>query len=45
MQKKYDAPELTLIGKAGEVVMGSAGLGGDSPWQTASDFEFEQDNL
>jgi hypothetical protein len=43
MQKKYEAPELTLIGQADEVVMG-LGIGGDDlPHQTAPDFEFEQD--
>lgn len=43
--KKYQAPELKLIGQAGEVVMGSPGSGFDAPTLTASDFEFEQDNL
>jgi hypothetical protein len=43
MQKKYEAPELTLIGKADEVVMGFGGSGDDMPQQTAPDFEFEQD--
>ncbi|HKR12338.1 MAG TPA: hypothetical protein VJT15_09795 [Pyrinomonadaceae bacterium] len=43
MQNKYEAPELTLIGQAEDVVMGS-GLGGDDiPNQLALDFEFEQD--
>jgi hypothetical protein len=43
--KKFEAPELTLIGQAGEVVMGS-GLGsGDFPQLAAPDFEFEQDSL
>jgi hypothetical protein len=43
MQNKYEAPELTLIGQAEDVVMG-AGLGGDDvPNQLALDFEFEQD--
>jgi len=45
MQNKFDAPELTLIGQAGEVVMGSGILGDDNPLQTAPDFEFEQDSL
>jgi len=45
MQNKFDAPELTLIGQASEVVMGFGGSGVDGPWQTASDFEFEQDSL
>lgn len=43
MQKKYDAPELTLIGRADDVVMGSSTGGFDSPNQTAPDFEFEHD--
>lgn len=45
MQKKYEAPEVTLVGQAGEVVMGSGGIGFDAPQQSASDFEFEQDSL
>lgn len=43
MEKTYEAPELTLVGQAGEVVMGSGCCGGDCPLQTAPDFEFEQD--
>jgi len=43
MQKKYEAPELTLIGQADEVVMGSGGSGFDAPFKSAMDFEFEQD--
>lgn len=43
MQKQYEAPELTLIGQANEVVMGSGDTGIDLPQQSASDFEFEQD--
>jgi hypothetical protein len=43
MQKKYEAPELTLIGQADEVVMGSGCCGNDLAQQTAPDFEFEQD--
>ena len=43
MQTNYEAPELTLIGEANEVVMGS-GIGGDDlPKQFGLDFEFEQD--
>jgi hypothetical protein len=43
MQTNFDAPELTLIGEASEVVMGS-GMGGDDlPQQLAPDFEFAQD--
>jgi len=43
MQKKYEAPELTLIGQANDVVMGAGGTGLDMPEQTVPDFEFEQD--
>jgi hypothetical protein len=43
MQKNYEAPELTLIGPANEVVMGSGDAGTDMPLQSAPDFEFEQD--
>lgn len=43
MQKKYEAPELTLIGEADEVVMGTGGVGPDIPFHGAQDFEFEQD--
>lgn len=43
MQKNYETPELTLIGRANDVVMGSSGSGLDCPHQTAPDFEFEQD--
>jgi hypothetical protein len=43
MHEEYEAPELTVIGQADEVVMGS-GIGGDDfPKQFGSDFEFEQD--
>ena len=45
MQSKFEAPEVKLIGPAGEVVMGSGINGLDSPLQTAPDFEFEQDSL
>ena len=45
MLKKYEAPKLTLIGQAGEVVMGSGGNGLDAPQQFAPDFEFEHDSL
>jgi len=45
MLKKYEAPELTSIGQASEVVMGLGGSGFDGPWQAAPDFEFEQDSL
>ena len=43
MQNKYEAPELTLIGQADEVVMGAVGCGMDFPYEMAPDFEFEQD--
>lgn len=43
MQNNYDAPELTFIGEANEVVMGSGVGGDDFPKQAAVDFEFEQD--
>ena len=43
MQNNYEAPELTLIGEANEVVMGLSGDGLDLPHEFAMDFEFEQD--
>jgi hypothetical protein len=43
MQKQYEAPELTLIGEADEVVLGLVCGGGDLNTLGASDFEFEQD--
>ncbi|HXQ33366.1 MAG TPA: hypothetical protein VN843_05035 [Anaerolineales bacterium] len=43
MQNKYEAPELTLIGEASEVVMGLATGGDDAPRYFGGDFEFEQD--
>jgi hypothetical protein len=45
MQKKYEVPELTLIGQADEVVMGTESVGLDAPFQSAPDFEFEHDSL
>lgn len=43
MEKTYEAPELTFVGSADEVVMGF-GLGaGDFGQLAAPDFEFEQD--
>jgi hypothetical protein len=45
MQNVYEAPELILIGRANDVVMGSSGSNGDLPLQSAPDFEFEQDCL
>jgi len=43
MQNEYEAPELTLIGDADEVVMGTSLGGDDVPNQLAADFEFEED--
>lgn len=43
MQSKYEAPELTLIGQAEEIVMGANWGGDDVPNQLALDFEFEHD--
>jgi hypothetical protein len=43
MQKKYEAPELTLVGPATEVVMGAGPGSGDFGQLAAPDFEFEQD--
>jgi hypothetical protein len=43
MQQQYEAPELTLIGQADEVVLGAGCTGFDMSMQGAPDFEFEQD--
>lgn len=43
MQNQYEAPELTLIGEANEVVMGTFTGGDDLPKFFGSDFEFEND--
>jgi len=43
MQEEYEAPELTPIGQADEVVMGSNGDGLDLPHEFGWDFEFEPD--
>jgi hypothetical protein len=43
MEKTYEIPELTFIGQAEEVVMGSIPFGIDSGNDTAPDFDFEQD--
>jgi hypothetical protein len=43
MERKYEAPELTLIGEADEVVLGVGDGISDFPNETAADFEFEQD--
>jgi len=43
MQEECEAPELTLIGQADEVIMGLGGSGLDLPHEFGWDFEFEQD--
>jgi hypothetical protein len=43
MQKQYEAPELTLIGRADEMVLGIGGATGDLGMLAGLDFEFEQD--
>jgi len=43
MQKQYEAPELTLIGEADEVILGISGFSGDFGMEGAVDFELEQD--
>ena len=43
MQNNYEAPELTLIGEANEVVLGTGGSGLDLPHEFGADFEFEHD--
>lgn len=43
MQKQYEAPELTLIGEADEIILGISSPGIDVTGIGASDFEFEQD--
>jgi len=43
MQKQYEAPQLTLIGQANRIVMGSNIGGLDNGNQSAPDFEFEHD--
>ena len=43
MQKIYETPELTQIGQAEEVVLGTVFVGDDFPQKSAFDFEFEQD--
>jgi hypothetical protein len=45
MPKKYEAPELTLIGQADEVVMGTSFGGTDAPFESEPGFEFEHDSL
>jgi len=43
MQNQYETPELTLIGQADEVVMGTGVGGDDAPRSFGFDFEFEHD--
>jgi hypothetical protein len=43
MQRQYEAPELTFIGQAEEVVLGIGGLSGDFGMQGVDNFEFEED--
>ena len=43
MPKQFEAPELTWIGDADEVVMGTGGFGFDGSEYSPLDFEFEQD--
>jgi hypothetical protein len=43
MKKSYEAPELSLIGQANDIIMGSGCNGVDMPQQAAPDFEFESD--
>ncbi len=45
MQNKFEAPELTLVGPANEVIMGTNLGGNDYPMDFGIDFEFEQDSL
>jgi hypothetical protein len=44
MEKQYEAPQLVLVGRADEVVLGapSHGLDGDDGF-SIDDFEYEQD--
>ena len=43
MRRKYEAPELTFVGQANDVVAGAGNGGGDSPFLAAPDFEVEPD--
>ncbi len=43
MEKQYEAPELTVIGQAEEVIMGLGDCGTDLGLELAPDFEFEAD--
>jgi hypothetical protein len=42
----YEVPELTMIGAAGDVILGMPGGGADGPFgKTEPPFEFELDEL
>ena len=43
MENGYEAPELTLIGQADEMILGVGSTGPDLMGIGASDFEFEED--
>ena len=43
MQNTYEIPELTVVGKAEEIVLGNTMGGDDLPNELAFDFLFEQD--
>jgi len=43
MQTQYEAPELTLIGEADEVILGVGCGGTDLSFYAGPDFEFDQD--
>jgi len=43
MENIYEAPALTLIGEANNIILGFSSGGDDLPNQLAFDFEFEQD--
>jgi hypothetical protein len=45
MEKTYDAPELSFIGEASDVVMGLSGSAGETFGLSAPDFGFEDDEL
>jgi hypothetical protein len=43
MQKEYEIPELTLVGQADDVVMGTGMGTEDAGMETAPDFAFGED--